>query len=89
MLRDLSYTELREWERFSEIEPLGGDRGDVQAAAVAACASWSKKRPTVYSLFPWWSDRKPIQPRKQMKAQWAAAVAGFNRVKETQQKEES
>jgi hypothetical protein len=79
MLEDLDHAELREWERLYSIEPFGERRGDIQAAAIAAYASWAKKAPTVFSIFPWWGEQQPKQSAELMASNWARAVEGFNR----------
>lgn len=69
--------ELRAWQAFDSIDPIGGYRGDLQAATIAHhIAYWSghcKEAPPLTELLP--IDPHPMTPEQKDAAEAAKAKA--------------
>lgn len=70
MLRSLTVRQLRDWERFNAVEPIGDVRGDVQAAVIAqaAVAPYVKKgkAPTLQDFMPFAEKDEEDTPRERI-----------------------
>jgi len=85
---------FQKWRIWDDIEPIGGARGDLQAAYVgaAAMAPWSKRprAPRAGDFLP--SMRavagQQVQSPASQKAVFAAAKRGFARARARRQKRE-
>lgn len=73
----VSMDELRAWQAFDSIDPIGGYRGDLQAATIAQhIAIWSghcKETPPLTELLP--IDPYPMTPEQREAADRAKAKA--------------
>lgn len=69
----MSMSELRAWQAFDRIDPIGGYRGDLQAAKIMQqIARWSgycKDLPSLLELLP--IDPNPLTPEQQQAAEAA------------------
>ncbi|MHC3391292.1 phage tail assembly protein T [Streptomyces lavendulocolor] len=80
MLAHVSSRELSEWMAYEKIAgPLGGARGDVHAAMIAAAvtnAARAKGRPLpIADFLPRWGRKAEQSPEEMFRAAMAATVA--------------
>ena len=79
ILDEVDSQELNEWQAFSTIEPLDGDRGDIHAAQICSTTAnvWrgsETKALEVKDFLPdWYGENKKVESFAALKA-WASAV---------------
>lgn len=73
--RTLSITEFNEWIAFDRVDPIGGYRGDLQAAIIArAMAGGDLKDHIVIDPFPMTEEQKEQAEKARREARRAANI---------------
>ena len=79
MLAEMTWTQLREWMAFYELDPWGGPRGDLQAAIVASTMAnlWRQKGRAyrVADFLPTFGARRQTQSEMSSVLMMAAQAA--------------
>lgn len=94
MLQGMTWMQVQEWIKFSELEPFGPERADHRAAYIVAtiCNVHRKKGTkalTSHDVLQRWGDapkaRKPQMDWRHMKALAKMAAAAYNHEYDTAQ----